>query len=61
MRDKANFFGLSEEEQKQLKEDSEISIDDNGNIVEKGHKLKKYYGRFTAVCIWISKKYRKRY
>lgn len=42
MRDKANFYKLSKEEQEQLKEDGEICIDDNGNITSEGQRLKKY-------------------
>ncbi len=42
MRDKANFFELSEEEREQFQADGDVCIDDKGNIVENGQKLKKY-------------------
>lgn len=51
MRDNANFFELSEEEREQLQADGDVCIDDKGNIVENGQKLKKIYGRSVAVCI----------
>lgn len=42
MKDKSNFYKLSEEERKQLQEDGDVCIDDKGNIVKDGQKLKKY-------------------
>ena len=42
MRDKANFFELSEAEQEQLQADGDVCIDNKGNIVTNGQKLKKY-------------------
>ena len=40
--DKSNFFKLAKSEREQLQDYGEICIDDNGNIVNDGHKLKKY-------------------
>ena len=36
MRDKANFFELSEAEQEQLQADGDVCIDNKGNIVTNG-------------------------
>ena len=42
MKDKSNFYKLSEKERKQLQKDGDVCIDDKENIVEHGQRLKKY-------------------